>query len=239
MDPHGGALKWWWCQYQQHTPRGGEGPYSPPIRGLGGLYLASQVYGECHGTPYSPEITHTHHTPPLGSSTCHTSPPNPLHLHPTPGGGRRPNPLVSGCYGGGTRGFRHCRWSGAMWGRLGCSRAVKYAGGCGWWGVGGFGQLFFKVYFIFTVFCELSQMMPLRPHTWAYITNIACMGLLDYIMTLITNIKHRKPGPHHPDLPQTHHHSTNLGGGVDVQIRWFPGAMAVGLWALDTADGIG
>ena len=139
-------------------------------------------------------------------------PPSPA---PTPGGGRRPNPLVSGCYGGGTRGFRHCRWSGAMWGRLGCSRAVKYAGGCGWWGVGGFGQLFFKVYFIFTVFCELSQMMPLlvRPHTWAYITNIACMGLLDYIMTLITNIKHRKPGPHHPDLPQTHHHSTNLGGG--------------------------
>ena len=46
VDPHGGALKWWWCQYQQHTPRGGEGPYSPPIRGLGGLYLASQVYGE-------------------------------------------------------------------------------------------------------------------------------------------------------------------------------------------------
>ena len=56
-------------------------------------------------------------------------------------------------------------------------------------------------------------MRPLRPHTWADITNIACMGLPDYIMTLITNIKHRKPGPHHPDLPQTHHHSTNLGGG--------------------------
>ena len=81
------------------------------------------------------------------------------------------------------------------------------------WGVGGFGQTIFKVYFIFIVFCELSQMRPLRPHTWADITNITCMGLPDYIMTLITNIKHRKPGPHHPDLPQTHHHSTNLGGG--------------------------
>ena len=80
--------------------------------------------------------------------------------------------------------------------------------GC-WW----FWSLFFKVYFIFIIFCVLSQTRPLRTHTWAYITKIVCMGLSDREGTLITNIEHRKPGPHHPDLPQTHHHSTNLGGG--------------------------
>ena len=80
--------------------------------------------------------------------------------------------------------------------------------GC-WW----FWSLFFKVYFIFIIFCVLFQTRLLRTHTWAYITKMACRGLPNYIMTLITNIKHRKPGPHHPDLPRTHHHLPTPGGG--------------------------
>ena len=51
----------------------------------------------------------------------------------------------------------------------------------------------FNVYFILILFCVLSQMRPLRTHTWAYITKIACMGLPDYIKTLINNIKQASP----------------------------------------------
>ena len=39
--------------------------------------------------------------------------------------------------------------------------------------------------------------------------------------------------------PSTPFTCTQPQEGVDVQIRWFPGAMAVGLGALDTADGLG
>ena len=44
------------------------------------------MLGEWYETPNTSEITHTDHTPPLASSTCHTSPPTPPSLHPALGG---------------------------------------------------------------------------------------------------------------------------------------------------------
>ena len=58
-------------------------------------------------------------------------------------------------------------------------------------------------------------MRLLRTHTWAYITNIACVGLPDYIMTLITNIKRYWVALYHPNLLSTLPPPTATIGGVD------------------------
>ena len=65
------------------------------------------------------------------------------------------------------------------------------------------------------------------------------MGLLEYRTRLTTIIKHQWAGPHHHDLVFPHHHPHPALWGVDVQIRWLLGAMAVEPGLLDIGDGLG
>ena len=68
---------------------------------------------------------------------------------------------------------------------------------------------------------------------------VSDMGPLTHLRSLTPTIHHRWGHLHAIHHPQTPSPGTQPQEGVDVQIRWFPGAMAVGLWVLDTVNGLG